>query len=64
MGKKKQGFEQTDGKKWSNIQFVYCSLGELKEEMTEEKAEIFFVAQGCSSCAKCHAVNVKGGEES
>lgn len=32
--------------------------------MTEEKAAIFFVAQGCSFCAKCHTVNVKGGEES
>lgn len=59
----KEGF---DGKKWRNIQFVWrmwCSLGELKDEMAEDWGEIFFVTCRCFLGIKCHTVNVKGGAE-
>lgn len=61
-----QGFWQTNVMKESNIQFVWRtrrSLGELRDEIEEEKGEIFFVTFGCSFGIKCHTVNVKGGGE-
>lgn len=39
------------------------SLGELRDEIEEERGEIFFVTFGCSFGIKCHTVNVKGGGE-
>lgn len=61
-----RGFWQTNVMKESNIQFVWRtrrSLGELRDEIEEERGEIFFVTFGCSFGIKCHTVNVKGGGE-
>lgn len=61
-----RGFWQTNVMKESNIQFVWRtrrSLGELRDEIEEERGEMFFVTIGCSFGIKCHTVNVKGGGE-